>query len=204
MAIRAVIFDLGGVLYITPSLTWARRWQAMMGLKDDPFIASILSSPEQSEYVNDMMTGKILESEALEMVARRWKISPALFNRFRRGALSSRRWNKELAHFVESLRPRYKTAILSNAGSDARQTFSQHYQIDRLVDDVIISAEEKIAKPDERIYRIAVDRLGVQPEESIFVDDLLPNVEAARQFGMKAVHFLNTAQAIAGVRDYLG
>ena len=203
MAIRAVIFDLGGVLYITPSLTWARRWQAVMGLKDDPFIASILSSPEQSEFVNDIMIGKIPESEVMEMAARRWKISPALFTRFRRGALSSRRWNKELASFVESLRPRYKTAILSNAGSDARQTFSQHYKIDRLVDDVIISAEEKIAKPDERIYRIAVDRLGVQPEESIFVDDLLPNVEAARRFGMKAVHFLNTAQTMAAVQDYL-
>jgi putative hydrolase of the HAD superfamily len=203
MPIRAVIFDFGGVLYFTPSLTWARRWQAMMGLKDDPFIAAILSSPEKSEYVNDVMVGKIPESQVWEMVAQRWKINPALFQHFRRGALSSRRWNKELARFVESLRPRYKTAILSNAGSDARLTFTEVYKIDRLVDDVIISAEEKIAKPDERIYRIAVDRLGVQPEETIFVDDLLPNVEAARQFGMQAVHFMNTAQAIAAVQEYL-
>jgi HAD superfamily hydrolase (TIGR01509 family) len=174
-----------------------------MGLKDDPFIAAILSSPEESEYVNDVMVGKISESEVWEMVARRWKISPALFQRFRRGALSSRRWNKELARFVESLRPRYKTAILSNAGSEARQTFGETYKIDRLVDDLIISAEEKIAKPDARIYRIAVDRLGVQPQEAVFVDDLLPNVEAARQFGMQVVHFLNTAQAIAEVQDHL-
>ena len=203
MTIRAVIFDLGGVLYFTPSLTWARRWQAVMGLKDDPFIAAILSSPEQSEYVNDVMIGKIPESQVWEMVARRWRINPALFNRFRRGALSGRRWNKELAAFVESLRPTYKTAILSNAGTDARQTFTRHYKIDQLVDDVIISAEEKIAKPDARIYRIAVDRLGVQPEEAVFVDDLLPNVDAARQFGMQAVQFLNTTQAITEVQGYL-
>jgi epoxide hydrolase-like predicted phosphatase len=204
MAIRAVIFDFGGVLYFTPSLAWARRWQAVMGLKEDPFIAAILSSPEESEYVNNVMTGKIPESQVWEMVARRWRINPAIFNRFRRGALSGRRWNKQLARFVESLRPRYKTAILSNAGSDARRTFSEVYKIDRLVDDVIISAEEKVAKPDERIYRITVDRLGVRPEEAVFVDDLLPNVEAARQFGMQGVHFLNTAQAIAAVQGYLG
>ena len=203
MAIRAVIFDFGGVLYFTPSLTWARRWQAIMGLKDDPYISAILTSPDQSDYVNDVMTGKIPESEVWDMVARRWKINPGLFSRFRKGALSSRRWNKDLARFVESLRPRYRTAILSNAGSDARQTFSEIYKIDRLVDDVIISAEEKIAKPDRRIYQIAVDRLGVQPEEAVFIDDLLPNVEAARQFGMQAVQFINTAQAIAEVQVFL-
>ncbi len=54
------------------------------------------------------MVGKISETEVWEMVARRWKISPALFQHFRQGALSARRWNKELARFVEGLRPGIK------------------------------------------------------------------------------------------------
>ena len=122
-----------------------------------------------------------------EEVARRWKISPALVNRFRRAALSGKRWNRDLAKFVQGLRSQYKTAILSNAGSDAREIFTRAYKINDLVDDIIISAEEKVAKPDEHIYQIAVDRLGVEPHEAIFVDDLTQNVEAARHFGMQGV-----------------
>lgn len=201
MSIRAVIIDFGGVLYFTPSLTWARRWQAIMGLKDDPFISAILSSPINSEIVNDVMIGKIPETQIWETVARRWKISPALMERFRRATLSSRRWNREMARFVEGLRPEYKTAILSNVGSDARQVFSQAYKIDRLVDDIVISAEERVAKPDERIYLIATERLGVDPEETVFIDDQLLNVEAARNLGMHGIQFHDTAQTIAEVKE---
>ena len=203
MSIKAVILDFGGVLYFPPDLTWARRWQRLMGLKGDPFISAILSSPEQSEFVNDIMTGRISESEAWEMAANRWKISPMLFQRARKGALSPRRWNKEMANFISNLRPRYKTAILSNAGSDARQTFGEAYKIGELVDDVIISAEVKVAKPDERIYWITVDRLGVEPQEAVFIDDQAPNVDAARRIGMQAIQFVNTAQAIADLQTCL-
>ena len=67
--------------------------------------------------------------------------------------------------------------------------FTSIFGFDRLVDEMIISAEEGIAKPDERIYRIALEKMGVEPEEAVFLDDLSANVEAARQLGMKAVQF---------------
>ncbi len=204
MSIRAVILDFGGVLYFTPSLVWARRWQAIMGLKEDPFISAMLSAPDEFEIVKDINVGRIPESQVWEAVARRWKISPVLVNKFMRATLSGKRWNRDLAKFVQGLRPQYRTAILSNAGSDARQTFTRAYKIDDLVDDIIISAEEKVAKPDKQIYQIAVDRLGVEPHEFIFVDDLSQNVEAARQFGMHGVHFRSTDQAITEMQQLLG
>jgi epoxide hydrolase-like predicted phosphatase len=204
MSIRAVIFDFGGVLYFTPDLSWVKRWQTILGLKDDPFISTILSSPDSSEFVNDVMVGKIPESQVWETLAKRWGISQTLVNRMRRGTFSSKRWNKDLARFIESVRPNYKTAILSNAGSDARQTFTRAYKIDQLVDEIIISAEEKIAKPNERIYQIATERLGINPDEAIFVDDLLPNIEAARKYGMHGIQFLETNQVIADVQKILG
>ncbi|MHB8648340.1 MAG: HAD-IA family hydrolase, partial [Thermomicrobiales bacterium] len=74
-----------------------------------------------------------------------------------------------------------------------------HYGLDRLVDGMIFSDEEGIAKPDPRIYRLAAERLGVRPEESLFVDDVLGNIEGARAVGMIAVHFRDTEQAIAEI-----
>jgi epoxide hydrolase-like predicted phosphatase len=68
---------------------------------------------------------------------------------------------------------------------------------------MIISAEERVAKPDRRIYQITMERLGMDPGEIVFVDDLIENVEAARQLGINAVHFQNNAQAITEVQRYL-
>jgi len=203
MSIQAIFFDLGGVLYHPPNMVWAKRWQMILGLKNNPIVMDVLSSGSNSEYMKDVMIGKIPEAEVWEMVTKQWKINPGLFQRMRRGALSKKRWNKELADFVSGLRPSYKTAILSNAGSDARKMFNDVFQIERLVDQVIISAEERVAKPDERIYQIAIDRLGVRPEEAVFVDDVPENVAAAQRFGMKAIRFLNNPQAIAEVQKFL-
>ncbi len=54
---------------------------------------------------------------------------------------------------------------------------------------MIISAEVGIAKPDPRIFQITVDRLGVLPGEAIFVDDFIENIESARTFGLKTIHY---------------
>jgi HAD superfamily hydrolase (TIGR01509 family) len=60
-----------------------------------------------------------------------------------------------------------------------------------------------VAKPDHRIYQIAVGRLGVQPDEAVFVDDLVENVQAAQAFGMWSIQFKSTQQAITEVQEYL-
>ncbi|MEV1173198.1 HAD-IA family hydrolase [Nonomuraea sp. NPDC049784] len=65
-------------------------------------------------------------------------------------------------------------------------------------DDVVSSARVGVAKPDRRIYEIAAERAGVEPERCLFVDDRLPNVDAARALGMTGVHY-RTYQDLAAV-----
>ena len=109
----------------------------------------------------------------------------------------------EMVRFMAELRPRFKTAILSNASDGARKAFTEIFGLDQCVDTIIISAEEGLIKPDERIYRLALDRLGVRPEEAVFVDDRLVNVEAAQRLGLHAVQFCETQQALAELKAYL-
>lgn len=203
MMIRAVLFDFGGVLYRTPDRRWMKKWQSLLGLGKDEVISSIVISPDESPYMQAILDGRIPESEIWERMGRRWRLSPILVRWLKRSSMSRNRINRQVADFLASLRPAYRTGILSNAGSDARSTFISVFGFDRLVDEMIISAEEGISKPDERIYQIALDKLGVEPEETVFLDDLLVNVEAARQVGMKAVQFLETSQAIADIRALL-
>lgn len=55
--------------------------------------------------------------------------------------------------------------------------------------DVVVSAEERLIKPDPRIYEVLLKRNGLKAEDCVFIDDSLHNVEGARAVGMKAIHF---------------
>lgn len=68
-----------------------------------------------------------------------------------------------------------------------------------LLDDAVISGEEKVIKPDREIYRITIDRMNTAPEDTLFIDDRLENIEAARPFGFQTHHFTSEAR----VREHL-
>ena len=70
--------------------------------------------------------------------------------------------------------------------------------------DVIVgSGAEGMLKPDPRLYEIALERLEVEPEEAIFVDDFIENVEGANQFGIHGIHFKTPGQAIGEIQELL-
>lgn len=68
------------------------------------------------------------------------------------------------------------------------------FDILRMMDGTVISSEEKLIKPDPAIYKVLFERFNLKPEECVFVDDKLANVEGARKVGMPAIQFLNAKQ----------
>jgi putative hydrolase of the HAD superfamily len=108
--------------------------------------------------------------------------------------------NGELAAYFASLRPRYRTAILSNSFVGAREKEQERYQFGELCDLLIYSHEEGIEKPERRMFELACERLGVRPEEVVFLDDFEPHIAAAHAFGIHAILFQNTTQAIADIQ----
>jgi putative hydrolase of the HAD superfamily len=72
-----------------------------------------------------------------------------------------------------------------------------------MFDDMLFSAEVGLAKPDRRIYELALDRLQARPAEAIFIDDVQENVEAAQAIGMAGIRFQSTAQTLAEIERYL-
>ena len=87
---------------------------------------------------------------------------------------------------VRRLRARYKLSVLSNADVSLRGRLERD-GIHTLFDDVVVSAEVGMAKPEPAIFRLAADRLGLAPRECVFVDDWDDNVTAAREVGMLGV-----------------
>lgn len=203
MVIKTIFFDFGGVIIKTPNLHRLNRWKKFLGLANEPEIVEMLANPYESQLVKDICLGKITEDHLWVLMAEKWHIKPKFIRTVRRRLFSKRQLNKPIVQLMAELHKNYQTAILSNAGDQTRRVLEDVYHLDRYVDDIIISAEEGVIKPDPQIYQIAMERLATTPESSLFLDDYLGNVEAARDVGMRAVQFINNHQAIQMIRELL-
>lgn len=110
----------------------------------------------------------------------------------------------ELVSLLRRLRGRYKTALLSNAPAELAQVLVDEFGIGNCFDAVVISAAVGVAKPDPAIYRLTLARLGVAPEEAVFIDDTQPNVEAAVALGMVGIHYRDNATLCRDLSQILG
>jgi putative hydrolase of the HAD superfamily len=81
------------------------------------------------------------------------------------------------------------TAILSNMGDNVLANLQREFLWIHNFDVLVWSFQHLMAKPDPAIYRLILEKLNVRPEESLFLDDKLLNVEAAQALGMKSLQF---------------
>ncbi len=82
-------------------------------------------------------------------------------------------------------------------GDTTRALLEGEYHLLKLVDDIVISAEEGLVKPEPEIYLLAALRLSTLPERCIFVDDLPENIQTAENLGMRGVLFTDTESSLA-------
>ncbi len=199
MTIRAVVFDVGGVLEITPEMDVGRRWEARLGLP----------AGEIGRRLADVWAGGAVGTVTERMVhqAIRDRLG---FTGAQVEAMMAEMWvrylgvgNNELIEYVRQLRPRYRTGILSNSFVGAREREQEKYRFEDLVDEIVYSHEVGMSKPDPRIYELTCTRLGVGPEEMVFLDDVEPNIASAREAGIHAVHYQDNAQAITEIEAAL-
>jgi putative hydrolase of the HAD superfamily len=196
MPIRAVIFDFGGVIVRTEDQTGRLRAAARLGVSLDELYHTVFDAPIAVQATVGAVPAAAVWAHATAL----FKLDPVGLAQLQADFWSGDRRDDALVAFIRSLRPAFKTGILSNAWSDGRQIIGERFGLADAVDDLMVSAEIRIAKPDRRIFELALARLGVQPAEAIFVDDFARNIEGARAIGMQTVHFKNTAQAVAEVR----
>ena len=180
--VRGVIFDFGGVLI-------DMRWDVSAGLEEAHGLPrhALLETLYRTPTWRDIERGqgdlhawrreahRLLEEQA-------GRALPRLHDAW----LAARHLIRANVALARRLRPAYRTAILSNADSSLRGRLRE-LGIHDLVDTVISSAEEGVAKPDAEIYRRAAERIGLAPEGCVFVDDADANVRAAETLGMRGI-----------------
>lgn len=198
MNIQAVYFDLGGVILRTEDRRPRTNLAASLGL-DYVAIDEAVFAGESGRLAS---IGAISEEQHWQNVVRALNLPEHEIPRFSKAFFAGDDIDWTLVGFLRSLRPRIKVGLISNAWSGLR-TWIKDQKFEDAFDHLIISAEVGIAKPDPRIYLYALEKLGCQPENAVFVDDMAGNVEAARALGMQGILFRDTVEAIAEIAKML-
>ena len=200
MVIRAVVFDIGGVLEITPDLGVDRRWETRLGLQ----------AGEINACLRDVWQGGSIGTITLDDVHGALKDRLGLDDE-QLAQFMADVWreyvgtaNTELIEYARRLRPRYRTGIVSNSFVGVREREQAAYGFEDLVAETVYSHEVGFSKPDPRIYALICTRLNVPPEEMVFLDDVEACVAGARDAGIHAVRYQDNAQAIAEIEKALG
>jgi epoxide hydrolase-like predicted phosphatase len=190
MTIRAIIFDLGGVLLRTSDFEPRERLAAGLHMNRcqlEQFIFGGVSGDQAQR-------GEITVQQHWENLRQQINYSPEDFEALVKDFFAYDEIDESLIDYVRELHKMYKTALLSNAWDDLRQVITENWHFEDAFDTMIISAEVRVAKPDPRIFQLALDRLDVKAEEAIFVDDMKRNVDGAQLAGLHALLFQTSQQ----------
>ena len=196
MAIKAVIWDLGGVIVRTEDFTPRDSLADHLGLSRAEIDRIVFEDDDRFSA----QLGEIDGDVHMKTIYKKLGLSA---EDFRQHFFGGDRVDEELVAYIRSLRPLCTTALLSNALSNLRTFLTQEWKIADAFDLIVVSAEEHLLKPDPAIYRLALNRLGVVATEAVFIDDMAANVEGAQQVGMQGIQFRSRQQALGELKELL-
>lgn len=187
---NVVIFDFGGVLvdwnphYLYDPYFGSRE-------KADWFLTHICNSAWNVQ----MDGGKPFEEGIAERVGEypEWEKEIRMYRsewlKMMGGQISG------MQEVVEDLKANgYRLYGLTNWAADTFALVRHTYPVFDLLDGIVVSGEEKVAKPDPRIFRILLERYHITPSDAVFIDDNKPNTDAARALGLQTILFQSAEQ----------
>ena len=98
---------------------------------------------------------------------------------------------------------KYLCYVLSNWSAETFKGMKDDYDFLNKFDGMIISGEEKLVKPDEKIYKLAIKRFELIPEETIFIDDKIENINAAKLLGFKTIHLMDPKKIKEKIEEFI-
>lgn len=184
MSIRAIIWDLEGVLLQTRDedvpTTIAHKLNVPVVKMREAFYSDFNDRVDKGEFTHDDFMNHVLDYLVLPH-DRKTDLLDCFYQDFYidAGMLAD----------VRAYHQHYRTALLSNYSELLRKMLASHWRMDGAFDQIVISWEVHMIKPDPDIFHYTLEKLGCAPEEAIFIDDKAVNVEGARALGMQAFLF---------------
>lgn len=194
-----VVFDLGGVL-----IDWNPRYLYRQLFDDEAAMEDFLTnvcSPDWNEHQDAGRTIAEAEAEALARHPDQKAMIEAYYGRFDEmwaGPIS------DTAAILDDLHARQTPLYaLTNWSAETFPIARQHFEFLGLFQGILVSGEEKMKKPDPRIFQRLSERFQIPLDRSVFIDDNAANIEAAGSAGMEALHFADDG-SLRGKLEALG
>jgi epoxide hydrolase-like predicted phosphatase len=206
--IEAVISDFGGVL-TSPLLDSFAAFQNSSGISLEQLGAAMaaVATRQGANPLFELETGRMTEAAFLKSLGEELSSGldrPVELHGFGERYFEHLHPNVRVIEFMRRLRERgYRMAICTNNVREWEQLWRAKLPVDEIFDVVVDSAFVGSRKPEPRIYEITLERLGVEPDAALLVDDVDVNCAAARELGISAVWFQETEQAIAEIEAAL-
>jgi len=198
MTIKAIFFDLGGVIVRTEFQAPRQRLAERLGMEYDDLNRIIFESASS----NRASIGEISSEEHWAAVIQRLKRPNSEIAAIRAEFFAGDIVDRTLVEYIRSLRGKYKTGLISNAWGDLRD-FIVREKFDDAFDRMIISAEVGAMKPEAKIYQIALEQFEVSPNEAVFLDDFYVNIAGCEKVGLKGIHFKDPETALQQLKKLL-
>ena len=189
MVIKAIIFDCFGLLVVAGHVLLHQDYPQ--------FSAEFTELQRQSDL------GFITRQQFNESVAKLTGLSAADVERL---YWSVNRFNQPTMDWVHELKVsgKYKIGMLSNISRDWMDVSLPVFDQQKLFDDILLSGDVKVVKPDPEIFRLMADKLAVHPNECVMIDDLSVNIDGAKLAGMQGIVYKTLDQARAELNNLLG
>lgn len=184
MKTEAIVFDFGGVL-----IDWNPRYlydKVFENKEETEFFLTKICTPE---WNFQMDKGKPFAQGVAELTEKHPEYAGQI-------EMYNTRWREMCAGeivgsvaLLRELAARYPVYGLTNWSAEKFAITRPEHDFFNLFKGIVVSGEEKEAKPEQRLFEILIERYGLTPEKTVFTDDSAPNIETAKKLGFQAIQF---------------
>lgn len=177
---KNIVFDLGGVLF---------RRDPKRCTPDFIDFFAFVRFPHMPKFWEEYDRGTLSLEQVKELLCREKGVDRTTCDRYVEEAILKQEEIRPTADLVAELKAAgYRLYVLSNMSREFID-FLRRKPVYRYFDGEVVSCEELTVKPEERIYRILLERYGLDPQETLFIDDRKANIEAAERLGIHGFLF---------------
>ena len=191
MAVRNIVFDLGNVLI---------NFNPRDYTKNEKFLKEVFASPEWLMLDRGTLSYEDAKEIFKKRVPEEAEEIDRLFDTNFSGLLLPIKENTEL---LPELKKKYNLYILSNFHKGAFEDIYEKYDFFKNFDGHTVSCYCHLLKPEKEIYEEILNKFSLNPEETVFIDDMKVNIEAAEKFGIKGIHLPDRTKLKEKLEEFL-
>ena len=189
--INTIIFDLGGVL-----IDWNPEYlykQIFAHEKDMRFFLDNICTKKWNENQD---AGYPIKQATSDLIKKHPKYLNEINAYYTRWKEMFGDYDVHSASILQQLhmQKKHRLLALTNWSAETFYPAKDSYAFLNYFEGIVVSGDEKIKKPDYKIYQILLNRYNVKAKESVFIDDALENIKAANDLGFHTIHFLSASQ----------